>query len=449
MPGELIKIEKPAPCKEDEFAVLQATPEQQHEIRQALLKTEQPKYLYWTELKRKSWIPETIRPESFWSLTKAVRMLRKIETPIKSHPDQQAFSWIKCAHYEPVLHKIDLNMGGRLLGLNAISEQKRQKYVSRSLIEESIASAQLEGAHTTREAAQKMIREGRPPADLGQRMIYNNYRAMRLIEEELRNEKLTIENLLSLHAVLTADTLENTSQAGRLRTDDERITVSSPLDGKIAHVPPPVSFVKEEITRLIAWANDELDEGGFTHPLVKAIALHFWVGYLHPFADGNGRLARALFYWYMLHKDYWAFAFFPISTRIKKSPKQYVYAYIHSEQDDCDLTYFIDYNIRQIELARKDFEAYVEKKAGEGEKFAQIAKALPDMNDRQIQLVHYLLSHPDERTNVTSMTRLYGVTAATAVKDLKSLQGEGYLVSRRKGRNVFYYPTDKLLKLDS
>jgi Fic family protein len=348
-----------------------------------------------------------------------------------------------------VFHEIDLNMGGRMLGLKSVSERKRYKYVSRQLIEESIASAQLEGAHTTREAAQKMIREGRTPADLGQRMIYNNYRTMRLIEEELKDEPLTLEKLCELHDILTGGTLEKPDQAGRLRHEDEKITVSSEIDGKIAHIPPPVSFVKKEIKRLIAWANDELDEKNFIHPLIKAIALHFWIGYLHPFTDGNGRLARALFYWYMLRKGYWAFAFIPVSTRIKKSPKQYIEAYVYSEQDDCDLTYFIDYNIRQLELARKDFEEYLLNRESEGEKHKKLAKSMPELNDRQLQLMQYFLTHPNERTNVTSITRLYGVTPATAVKDLKTLEQKKLLTKKKQGRNMFYYSTGKLLGLSS
>lgn len=444
MPGELIKIEKPDFHKVSGLKIWKAFPA----AHDTVLKTENPAYLYWSDLKRKSWIPQELTPEEFWVLTKNYRGSRKRMTPLIHFENSLGFHWSPPTHYDAILHEIDLNMGGRLLGLDTIPEKKRQKYISRSLVEESIASAQLEGAHTTRAAAEKMIREGRPPADLGQRMIYNNYRAMRRIEKELKNEKLTLDGLLDLHALLTTDTLDRPEQAGRLRTPDEKIEVSSAIDGRIAHIPPPVDFVGKELKRLIAWANDELDVKNFTHPLIKAIILHFWIGYLHPFADGNGRLARALFYWYLLRREYWAFAFIPVSTRIKKSPKQYVDAYIYSEQDDNDLTYFIDYNIRQIELARKDFTEWIQRKSGEADDYRRLSDVLPDMNDRQLQLVQYLLTHPGERTNVTAMTRLYSVTPATAVKDLKTLEERDYLRKRKQGRNVFYYATDRLTALE-
>jgi Fic family protein len=83
--------------------------------------------------------------------------------------------------------------------------------------------------------------------------------------------------------------------------------------------------------------------------------LHFWIGYLHPFADGNGRMARVLFYWYLLRKSYWGFAYLSLSRIIKNSWGQYRDAYIYTEQDDNDLTYFIDYNIRKIQQAKREF----------------------------------------------------------------------------------------------
>ena len=69
----------------------------------------------------------------------------------------------------------------------------------------------------------------------------------------------------------------------------------------IYHIPPKENFLKEQMVDFIKYANDEGDEG-FMHPILKAILIHFWIGYLHPFYDGNGRIARALFYWYLLKK---------------------------------------------------------------------------------------------------------------------------------------------------
>ena len=66
---------------------------------------------------------------------------------------------------------------------------------------------------------------------------------------------------------------------------------------------------------------------GFLHPVIRSILLHFWVAYDHPFVDGNGRNARALFYWSMLRHGFWLAEFFSISHEILKAPRKYYRAF--------------------------------------------------------------------------------------------------------------------------
>ena len=143
--------------------------------------------------------------------------------------------------------------------------------------------------------------------------------------------------------------------------------------------------------------------------------IHFWVAYLHPFTDGNGRLARLLFYWYLLKKDYWAFSYLPISKVIKKSKIAYGRAYIYSEQDDYDLTYFIDYNVKKIKLAIKDFEDYLYRKGKENAQMSKITKNNYNLNERQVQLLKYLSQKEDETTTVKSYTAIHGISKKTAI----------------------------------
>lgn len=441
---DVLKIEKPDLSRIDMSKVFEYIEKNRSDVQAAIVKAQYPEYLPWKKIKRKTWIPQSFSPEEFWSLLKMVRQ-SGAQTAVED-PNGQPFFWNKSQHYDSLLHQLDLNTGGRLIDMKLFSEEEKKGYVSRGLIEEAIASAQLEGAHTTREYAKKMIEEGRAPQDLGQKMIINNYQAMTRIKEEFKGQPLTLDMLFELHEVLAKGTLDEQDQVGRFRRDDEDIYVGSD-DGVVSYVPPKMDFVEKQMERLIAFANDDLeDHKTFVHPVVKAILLHFWMGFLHPFADGNGRIARALFYWYLLRKGYWAFAFIPVSTRIKKSPVQYSTAYINSEQDDNDVTYFIDYNLRQIEHARRDFSKYVTKQANQQQGIDQIAEEFFDLNHRQHELINYLRACPDERTNMTAMQKLNGVSPATAIKDLKVMEACGLLVHRRKGRHIFYYPTSKLLK---
>ena len=265
------------------------------------------------------------------------------------------FTWQLLKGYDYFLHEVDLKLGGALETIIVEGEAARQRFIARGIMEEAIASSQLEGANTTRRAAKKMLREKRKPTNRSEQMILNNYDAMLLIEERLNTSDLTLDVLLELHTTLTRKTIED-DLVGRFRRDADQVVICDAGSGVIYHVPPSVSFMKREVKRLVDYANDDLTASHFVHPLIKAIILHFWIGYLHPFTDGNGRLARALFYWYLLRQGYWAFSYLPVSRIIRNSPVQYRDAYVYSEQDDNDLTYFIDYNVRKISQAQRDFE---------------------------------------------------------------------------------------------
>ena len=170
------------------------------------------------------------------------------------------------------------------------------------LIDEAITSSQMEGASTTRKVARDMIRSGRQPRDRSERMILNNFRAMQRIGE-VRQEKLTIDLVCEIHRIVTEGTLDNPSAAGRFqRSEDDRVSI---WDGnEVLHSPPPAELLPARIQRLCDFANGETGSG-YLPPVLRALTLHFMVGYEHPFEDGNGRTARALFYWSMLNQGYW------------------------------------------------------------------------------------------------------------------------------------------------
>lgn len=195
-------------------------------------------------------------------------------------------------------------------------------------------------------------------------MILNNYRVMSYIKDELKDERLSKESLIYLQSMLTTDTLENPLEVGRFRKDSDEIVVQDRATGILYHIPPTAAVLGREIDALIRYANDE-DDSGFTHPFIKAVILHFWIGVLHPFCDGNGRTARAIFYWYLLKRGYWGFSYIPISQMIKNSKKQYLDAYLYSEQDGNDLTYFLVYIANKTNQAFAEFKKYVNRKKKE------------------------------------------------------------------------------------
>lgn len=404
-------------------------------------------YASWAMVKH--WpLPNGVRPEEFWLFISVMRNMKRVPSVIHDTMDKPFYWSRSLLNIDELLHHIDMKLGGNLLILGEHNnKQTQRRLLSRGIMEEAIASSQLEGAHTTRKAAKKMLTEGRKPRTHDEQMIVNNYNAMCMIEDELKEKPLDEITLLALHKTLTTKTLDNESEVGRYRRDDERIEVSSRDGTELYHVAPPEKFVKREIRRFLSYANDELNDADFIHPVIKAIFLHFWMGYLHPFTDGNGRMARALFYWYLLRKGYWAFAYLPLSTFIKRSSGQYRDAYLYSEQDRNDLNYFLDYNMHKIAQTMDEFERYIHRMGDENSKMVSRARGEFGLNDRQIQLLQFFYKNKDATTSVTTYIKINEVARMTAINDLKGLLDKGFVVSKKVGRTVYYYATDTALGL--
>lgn len=436
--------------KKDLYVSLSKDKKEEEIFSQAVDKTENPEYLHWKEIKHKSWIPKSLSPKEFWYLVKSIRTSLfsrdSMRTGIKDK-DGNKFTWQKLQRYEKFLHELDMETGGSiLLSDSFLSDTDKQRFVSRGIIEEAIATSQLEGAHTTRAAAKKMLLEGRKPTNNSERMILNSHKIMQAIEGTYKNKELSLEIIFELHRIISEETDIPSNRQGVFRTDDDDIVIAPNEPNIITYRVPKIEFVEKEILHLIKFANDKI-ETTFIHPVIKGIMLHFWMALLHPFYDGNGRMARALFYWYVLRKGYWAFSFLPISTKIRNSPGQYSKAFIYSEQDDNDLTYFIDYNIRKIKEAGEDFKKYFNKSVRESKIENKVIKSGFNLNERQIKLLRHLFLKPDERTNPTAHMKIYGIGKLTAIKDLKQLSEKGFLSRKKQGKNIFYYPTEEVIKL--
>jgi Fic family protein len=166
---------------------------------------------------------------------------------------------------------------------------------------------------------------------------------------------------------------------------------------------------------------------GFVHPAVRAILLHFWLAYDHPFVDGNGRTARALFYWAMLHSGYWLFEFVSISAILRKAPAQYSRSFLYTETDDNDLTYFLLAQTEVIRKAMRELQNYIARKTSEVREVEQHLRALELFNHRQVALIRHAMQHPGHRYTFISHQKSHAVAYQTARTDLLDLATRGIL----------------------
>jgi Fic family protein len=172
--------------------------------------------------------------------------------------------------------------------------------------------------------------------------------------------------------------------------------------------------------------------------VIRGIILHFWLAYDHPFVDGNGRTARALFYWQMLHAGYWLFEFISISQFLRKAPVQYGMAFLHTETDDNDLTYFIIHQTEIIRRALKELHGYVSRKAAETRACLNVLQNHPELNHRQQALIAHALRHPGFAYSIAGHGARQAVVYQTARTDLLSLARLGLLEQRKAGRALVF-----------
>jgi Fic family protein len=398
------------------------------------------RYWHWDELKYRAPPPEFTR-ETWWCALKFRRLGGMKRLPLKDG-NGRPFQFSTPDAIVQQLHEIDLGAGGRIGRWDpAANPETRDPYLVRSLMEEAITSSQLEGAVTTREVAKEMLLSGRKPKDKSERMILNNYRTMNRIRD-LKSHPLTPELVLELHRMVTADTLEKSDAAGRLRCADEVITVEDD-HGVIMHLPPSAGSLAERMEAMCAFGNGEPDEP-FVHPAIRAMILHFWLAYDHPFVDGNGRTARALFYWAMLRAEYWLFEYISISDILKRAPVKYYMAFLHSETDENDLTYFL---IHQSEVIRKAIARLHDYIAGKSREITGCQRALRNwrhLNHRQQAIASHALRHPGASYTVEGHQHSHNTAYDTARKDLLALVDEGLLQVNKSGRKMVFYPVPGL-----
>ncbi len=400
-------------------------------------------YEHWDKIRFKP-APEGLTAEEAWAAIKFKRMAAKRELPF-ADTQARTFFYTQISDFQRALHEIDSNARG-LIGMpgSAATSANRDVYLQKSLVEEPFSSSVLEGAATTREVARKMIEEGRKPKTVGERMVLNNYQAMSFIREH-RHEALTPARIMELHRILTLDTLEKPEKVGVLRSADDDVRVVESMTGETLHTPPHADQLPGRLQALCDFANEpDAGKAAFLHPVIRAIVLHFMLAYDHPFWDGNGRCARALFYWCVLKHDYWLLEYVSISAVIMRAPTQYGMAFLHCETDDADLTYFIAHQLKVIEQSLTDLQEYLVAKTRELNELGKALGRLENLlNRRQLGIVQGALKSPAARFEIQSHADTHSVSYLTARADLESLVRLRLLKKTKTGvKSVFLVPAD-------
>ncbi|MBU3822087.1 Fic family protein [Flavobacteriaceae bacterium XHP0103] len=406
-----------------------------HNTHSELIKKIEEDYLYWDKVKyykedkTLSGKTKLIDPKSLWIRIKLQREVIQKTSYIlnysKKEYSKSKFQFVTHninEYLQQKLHYLDFNFGAGLQKEKLLSDLDKQSYLNNALMEESIFSSMIEGATTTRVKAKDMLRKNKKPKNKSEQMILNNYKTIQYISEH-QDENISVEKLHELQRLVTENTLEE-ENIGVFRSTND-VNVVNELTGEIVHTPPDFEELEGLMKSFCEFFNNNPKED-FIHPIVKGSILHFLIGYIHPFVDGNGRTARAIFYWYLLKNGYWLTEYLSLSRVIMKTKVQYEKAYIYTEIDDMDVTYFIHYQVKVLIRAFEELKTYVAKKKKEQANLSKFLK-IKGFNERQAIILQKIEEDSNRFFTVKEIENTFSVTNQTARTDIEELVKKGFL----------------------
>lgn len=377
----------------------------------------QDSYAYWSDVKYKK-VEGITDARTLWNVLKAGRLAKAVEVYPKFN-----LHFSMTNQMMRLCHIFDMNFGGNWGNESIIPKDNSKRYLVGSIIEEAISSSQMEGASTTRKIAKEMLRKNITPKDKSQRMIYNNYQTIQYLASHTK-EPLSEALILQIHSLITKDTLENAGDCGRFRNNND-VVVENAITHEVVHVPPCFTEIRPSIEWLVDFVNQD-NLPVFIHPVIKATIIHFFISYLHPFVDGNGRTARALFHWYMLKEGYWLTEYLSISRVIYKSKTAYEKAFLYGEADHNDMGYFITYHLNALHKAFEEMKKYISKKTAQQNDHNRLLK-LGTITQRQAEILYMFLKNEDTLLTVKDITSKFLVSPTTAKHDIMGLVNQKLL----------------------
>ena len=218
-------------------------------------------------------------------------------------------------------------------------QQSTRLYGTKAMEDEILSTFRIEQIDTSRESVRRIL-SGQAPKDDEEHRICGMKQGLEFIAD--RSHTITEENLFRLYQMTIGDFLpeEDRLLPGHWYRHDG-VTV---IDGKTEHIGLPWQKLPAYMKELTAFAAEKAAQ----NDLIKAAALHFALTYLHPYFDGNGRMARLLHLWYLVQQGYSSALFVPMSRFVEESCARYYKAYTRVEQNQqisgvLDVTPFLVY----------------------------------------------------------------------------------------------------------
>lgn len=223
-------------------------------------------------------------------------------------------------------------------------QNSSQLYGRKAMEDEILSTFTIEQIDTSRDSVRRIL-SGYAPANESENRIYGMKKGLEFIADP--QHKITEESIYQLYELTIGAFLpeEDRLLSGHKYRHDTVYIVGD----KVEHTGLPWQMLLEYMGNLVEFINQE----STMNDLLKAALIHFYIAYLHPWFDGNGRMARLLHLWYLVQQRYSSALFVPLSEYVEKSRRGYYNAYTMTEQNArisgvMDVTPFLVYFIENV-----------------------------------------------------------------------------------------------------
>jgi len=359
---------------------------------------------------------------------------------IYNHPNWPIFTW-NSEQLMPLLSFVR-NRQGKLIGkMGTLGFELRNEANLEILTQEIIKSTEIEGEILDREQVRSSIAK-RLGLDISG-LVYaerNVDGIVDLMVDATRNfdKDLNKERLFSWHSALfpTGQSGMYTITAGQWRDDSTgpMQVVSGALGKEKVHFQaPPAPLIENEMRIFLDWFNLEQQPD----LVLKAAIAHLWFVTIHPFEDGNGRIARALSDMLLARSDEQSYRFYSMSTQIRKERNSYYNLLEKTQKGSLDITQWLEWFLKSLLSAIEHSENILEKIINKHDFWIKYAGI--NINNRQRKLLNILMDDFKGVLNTTKWAKIGKCSQDTALRDIQDLIEKGILIkSEQGGRSTNY-----------
>jgi Fic family protein len=327
------------------------------------------------------------------------------------------------------------NLQGRLMGrMGALGFALQSEATLSTLTLDVLKSSEIEGERLHREQVRSSIakRLGIEVAGLAA-ADRNVDGVVEMMLDATQNymQPLAKDRLLGWHAALfpTGRSGMHTIEVGRFRTGEMRVVSGAAGKEKVHYEAPSAAQVNGEMEKFLAWLNASRQVR--LDPVVKAAIAHLWFVTIHPFDDGNGRIARAITDMLLARSDESPQRFYSMSAQILKERQKYYAALEKTQHGTADITFWLDWFLDCLKRALISSEQTLQSVLRKDDFWNKYAKI--SLNDRQHLMLNKLLDGFEGKLKSSKWAKITHCSTDTALRDIKDLMEKGILRQETSG----------------